>query len=110
MNKMLDLVGRIGELNYVFLGDYVDRGSFALEVVCVLFALKLNYPKHVTMLRGNHECRHMAENFNFKIECEAKFDIEIYELIIDTFDALPLGALVAGKILAVHGGISPDLS
>lgn len=54
---MLDLVGRIGDLNYIFLGDYVDRGMFALEVVLVLYAIKLNFKGPITMLRGNHECR-----------------------------------------------------
>jgi len=61
------------------------------------------------MLRGNHETRHMTESFNFKMEAEAKFDAEIYNLFCDSFDSLPLGALIGGKILAVHGGISPEL-
>jgi serine/threonine-protein phosphatase 2B catalytic subunit len=107
--KMLDLVGKIGELNFVFLGDYVDRGMFAFEVVATLYALKLCYPNKITLLRGNHECRQMTENFNFLIEIEEKFDKEIYELTMETFDALPLAALVDNKILAVHGGISPEL-
>jgi len=51
----------------------------------------------------------MTENFNFLIEIEEKFDHEIYELLMETFDALPLAALVDNKILAVHGGISPEL-
>jgi len=51
----------------------------------------------------------MTENFNFLIEIEEKFDNEVYELMMDTFDALPLAALVDNKILAVHGGISPEL-
>lgn len=107
--KMLDLVGKIGDLNFVFLGDYVDRGMFSFEVVATLYALKLCYPTKVTLLRGNHECRQMTENFNFLIEIEEKFDNEVYELIMETFDALPLAALVDNKILAVHGGISPEL-
>mmetsp|Transcript_10231 Transcript_10231/g.10196 ORF Transcript_10231/g.10196 Transcript_10231/m.10196 type:complete len:232 (+) Transcript_10231:284-979(+) len=106
---MLELVGRIGELNYVFLGDYVDRGLFSLEVVLVLYALKLTYPKEVTLLRGNHECRQMTESFNFRIEVEEKNDLDVYELFMDSFDCLPIAALIDNKIIAVHGGISPEL-
>ena len=109
LNKMLDLVGKIGAINFVFLGDYVDRGMFALEVVITLYALKLNYPSHITLLRGNHECRQMTQNFNFKIEMDEKFDTETYELVMESFDTLPLAALIDNKILAVHGGISPEL-
>ena len=80
MCKMMDLVGRIGELNYVFLGDYVDRGMFALEVVLVLYALKINYPNNVLLLRGNHECRQMSENFNFRTEILSKYDESIHQM------------------------------
>lgn len=52
----------------------------------------------------------MTENFNFLIEIEEKYDKEVYELMMDTFDALPLAALIDNKILAVHGGISPELN
>jgi serine/threonine-protein phosphatase 2B catalytic subunit len=69
----------------------------------------MKFPKAITMLRGNHETRHMTASFNFKMEVEAKFDNDMYELICDSFDNIPLGALIGGKILAVHGGISPDL-
>ena len=96
-------------MNFVFLGDYVDRGMFALECVMTLYALKLNYPSNIILLRGNHESREMTTNFNFRIEMEEKLDTETYDLIMDLFDALPLAALVANKILAVHGGISPEL-
>lgn len=73
------------------------------------YQLQLTYPDHITLLRGNHECRQMTENFNFRLEIEGKFDMEIYDLIMDSFDALPLAALIDNKILAVHGGISPEL-
>lgn len=59
------------------------------------------------MLRGNHECRQLAEHFNFRSEILQKYDEEIYEVLMESFDHLPLAALVDNKILAVHGGISP---
>ncbi len=61
------------------------------------------------MLRGNHECRQMTSFFNFRDECECKYDITVYNAFMDTFDALPLACLINGKFLALHGGISPDL-
>eukprot|EP00347_Sterkiella_histriomuscorum_P009810 403339803 len=109
LNKMLELVGKIGQINFVFLGDYVDRGMFSFEVISTLYAMKLNYPNHITLLRGNHECRQMTESFNFRVEVEEKFDQEVYDLLMESFDSLPIAALIDNKILAVHGGISPEL-
>jgi len=74
-----------------------------------LFATKIRHPKRVRMLRGNHECRQMTSFFNFREECEYKYDIGIYNAVMDAFDNLPLAATVNGKFLAVHGGISPEL-
>ena len=61
------------------------------------------------MIRGNHECRQMTTFFNFKQECEVKYDDEIYERIMESFDALPIMCLINGRFIAVHGGISPSI-
>eukprot|EP00347_Sterkiella_histriomuscorum_P024029 403332551 len=107
--KMLDVGGSPAKTKYLFLGDYVDRGSFSCEVVILLYALKLNFPQTIYMLRGNHECRQMTQFFNFRAECLYKYDQETYELFMETFDALPISCLVNDKFLALHGGISPEL-
>merc|ERR1712176_1498332 len=75
--KLIDVAGKPGDTQYIFLGDYVDRGSFSVEVVCALFALKIKYPKRIRMLRGNHECRQMTAHFNFRDECEFKYDLNV---------------------------------
>jgi serine/threonine-protein phosphatase 2B catalytic subunit len=63
---MLDKAGPPSDMNYLFLGDYVDRGIYGVEVLLLLFAIKINYPKNVILLRGNHESRNMTENFTFR--------------------------------------------
>ena len=98
------------DLHLVFMGDYVDRGIRCVEVLAYLLALKLNHPKRIIMLRGNHESRSMTEHFTFRKECIDKFDLETYEAFIGLFDCLPLAASANGLYLCVHGGISPDLT
>lgn len=106
---MISKAGEPGTLNYLFLGDYVDRGILGIEVVLLLFSIKLNEPKSVVLLRGNHESRNMTESFTFREEVLDRYDLEVYDMFMDVFDALPISALVAKKYLAMHGGISPEL-
>jgi len=51
----------------------------------------------------------MTSFFNFKDECKHKYDQDIYDILMDSFDLIPLSCIVNGKFLAVHGGISPEL-
>ena len=109
MREIIRLGGSPKETKYLFMGDYVDRGAYGIEVVLALFGLKLNYPNTVFLLRGNHECRQMTMHHDFYQECIRKYDQEIYELLMDAFDKLPLACIVNGQFLAVHGGISPGI-
>ena len=95
----------------LFLGDYVDRGAYSIEVCIFLYALKINFPTEITLLRGNHESRAMTENFTFRSEVLEKYnsDESIYDLFMESFDAMPLAAEVNGDYLCMHGGISPEL-
>lgn len=107
---MLDKAGPPSDINYLFLGDYVDRGIFGVECMILLMAIKLNFPKNVILLRGNHESRNMTENFTFREESIQRYDIEVYNLFMELFDSMPISCIVDGKYFGMHGGISPELN
>ena len=107
---MLNKAGDPSKINYLFLGDYVDRGIFGLECMILLVAIKINFPKKFILLRGNHESRNMTESFTFREEVITRFDDEVYEAFMTLFDSLPISCVVDDKYLAMHGGISPELN
>jgi len=105
--------GDIFSMNYIFLGDFVDRGAYSCDVICLLFSLKILYPMRIFLVRGNHEDRLMNVNYGFHADCARKFAHEgedIWERVNDVFEFLPIAALVDGAILCIHGGIGDSIA
>ena len=100
---------------YLFLGDYVDRGEFSPEVITFLFILKTQFPDHVTLLRGNHEDRTINSEYGFKEQMILRYGVEggtrLWCHFNDVFEYFPFIGIIDNTILCVHGGIpTPDRS
>ncbi|KAF9589155.1 hypothetical protein IFM89_019471, partial [Coptis chinensis] len=90
---------------YLFNGDFVDRGSFSLEIILTLFALKCMSPSGIYLARGNHESKNMNKIYGFEGEVKAKLSEAFIELFAEVFCCLPLAHVLNGKVFVVHGGL-----
>lgn len=108
--RMFEMCGFPPNSNFLFLGDYVDRGKQSLETILLLLCYKLKFPENFFLLRGNHESANVTRVYGFYDECKRRTTIKIWKGFIDTFNALPIASIVANKIFCVHGGLSPSLT
>jgi len=114
---------------YIFNGDFVDRGSYGVEVMCSLLALHIALPgeplnfqfffcliqsssyffsycvDHVILNRGNHEDFAICTVYGFQLECCEKYGDVIFGLFVEIFQQLPLFAVVNQAIIVLHGGL-----
>lgn len=96
--------------NLLFLGDYVDRGEYSIDVIVLLFSLLIIYPDYVHLIRGNHEFEEMNFTYGFFNEVDTRYKSrELYDKFNSVFQYMPLAAILNKKIFCVHGGISPTL-
>ena len=108
--ELFKIGGDVPDTNYVFMGDYIDRGYYSVETVSLLLALKVRHKSRVHLLRGNHECRQITQVYGFYDECFRKYgSANIWNVFMNLFDYLPLTALIDNTIFCVHGGLSPSL-
>eukprot|EP01063_Lacrimia_lanifica_P033166 TRINITY_DN5830_c0_g2_i1.p1 TRINITY_DN5830_c0_g2~~TRINITY_DN5830_c0_g2_i1.p1 ORF type:complete len:322 (+),score=96.70 TRINITY_DN5830_c0_g2_i1:407-1372(+) len=102
--------GWLPDTNYLFLGDYVDRGYYSIETISLLLCYKLRFPARITLLRGNHETRSTSMVYGFYSECLRKYgSAVVWNSIMEVFDCLTISAIVEDKVFCVHGGLSPSL-
>ncbi|KAI6173236.1 Serine/threonine-protein phosphatase [Aphelenchoides besseyi] len=113
LQRIFMSMGLPGSQRFLFLGDYVDRGPNSVECIALLLALKLAAPQRIFLLRGNHESEYVNRTYGFWDELARRFKIgiamKLYKDFNNIFTHLPLAALVRGRILCMHGGLSPRL-
>ena len=107
--RIFENEGDPSKTRYLFLGDYVDRGKNSIETICLLFALKVRFSNNIFLLRGNHECANLTQQYGFYDECKRRYNVKLWKTFIDTFNCLPIAAVVSDRMFCVHGGLSPDM-
>ena len=107
--RLFNYGGEPPKSNYLFLGDYVDRGKNSLETIVLLLCYKIKYPENFFMLRGNHESDNINKIYGFYDECKRRFNIKLWKKFNDLFNIFPISAIIKDKILCMHGGLSPYL-
>ncbi|XP_038905893.1 serine/threonine-protein phosphatase PP1-like [Benincasa hispida] len=107
--RLFEMGGFPPDANYLFLGDYVDRGKQSIETITLLFAYKIKFPDNFFLLRGNHECASINRIYGFYDECKRRFSVRLWKIFTDCFNCLPVAAVIDDKILCMHGGLSPEM-
>ena len=100
--ELFTIGGQCPETNYLFMGDFVDRGFYSVETFLLLLALKVRYPDRITLIRGNHESRQITQVYGFYDECLRKYgNANVWKFFTDLFDYLPLTALIDNQVSIV---------
>lgn len=109
--ELFKIGGELPDTNYLFLGDFVDRGYYSVETFLLLIALKVRYPDRIMLIRGNHETRQITQVYGFYDECLRKYgSVNVWRYCTEIFDYLSLASLIEDRILCVHGGLSPSIT
>jgi diadenosine tetraphosphatase ApaH/serine/threonine PP2A family protein phosphatase len=107
--RILTTISSYPECPVICLGDYVDRGSYSIEILLLLWTLKCAHPESYYFIRGNHEFPKLNEQYGFKEECDSRYpDSNIWQRANDLFTYLPLAIVLGGSVVCLHGGLGPD--
>ena len=119
--ELFKVGGECPRTNYLFMGDFVDRGFYSVETFLLILALKVKfifqitfkvrYPDRMCLIRGNHESRQITQVYGFYDECLRKYgSVNVWRYCTEIFDYLPLAAIIDEKVFCVHGGLSPSIN
>ncbi|KAL7719016.1 Serine/threonine-protein phosphatase [Entamoeba marina] len=110
LKELFAIGGTPPQTNYVFLGDYVDRGHYGLECLLLLAALKIRFPNKISLLRGNHECTLQTRDYGFYDECMKKYgNVNVWKYSVAIFEFMTTAAVLDNSIFCVHGGLSQSV-
>lgn len=97
--ELFKIGGNLPDTDYLFMGDYVDRGYYSVETISLLVALKIRYPERICILRGNHESRQITQVYGFYDECLRKYgSTNVWKWFTDLFDFMPVTALINNEV------------
>jgi len=109
--EIFKIGGKCPDTNYLFLGNYVNRGYFSIETLTLLLCLKLRYPHRINLLRGNHESKPITEIYGFYGECMRKYgNANVWKIFTDLFNYFTIAALIDDRLFCVHGGLSQQIT